>query len=279
MVVVFPPQAFAERAYKEDSLDGGETPELPPVPARAAAPTRLGLPGTARAATSRSPSKGCSTGTRWSPSWCRPRWDRPPLCRRPRSWPRTGRRTSPLSRRRGPPRQRSRCPTGSCCRPIRPAAGCPPPPRAGRGRPGRAVARPARRRPDEPGGRPSTRVRDRRYAPSGRRTTRPRGPRAGRRRGRPWGLSSLSPNWRHQIVRLTSDGTLTLPVRIRPIPVPPVPIDVSRLHLTALGASLTSHFAWTVSSAVLPVEDLGGVPPLPEGLNVSDWRHVDDPGP
>ena len=94
----------------------------------------------------------------------------------------------------------------------------------------------------------------------------------------PWGRSSLSPNWRHQIVRLTSDGTLVVNVSLVlvevPIHVPPVPIDVSRLHLTALGASLTSRFAWTVAPGVLPLQDPGGVSPLPDGLNVSEWRHV-----
>ena len=93
-----------------------------------------------------------------------------------------------------------------------------------------------------------------------------------------WGRSSLRPNWRHQIVRLTSDGTLTVGVDILllhvDVPVPPVPIEVSRLHLTALGGSLASRFVWTVGPGVLPVQDPGGVSPLPDGLNVSEWRHA-----
>ena len=89
-----------------------------------------------------------------------------------------------------------------------------------------------------------------------------------------WGRSSLRPNWRPQIVRLTSDGTLTVGVDILllhvDVPVPPVPIEVSRLHLTALGGSLASRFVWTVGPGVLPVQDPGGISPLPDGLNVSE---------
>ena len=176
LVVVFPPQSFAERAYLEDTSEGNEPPELPR--SRPGPPPRRAWPSVCRRdRTSRSPSRGCSTGTRWSPSWCRPHWDRPPLCRRLRSWPRQGRPTSSISGRRGHRRQRSSCPTGSCCRQIRAVAGCPPPRRGPAPVAGSSSGMPGWAPEQLSLAAPSTRVPARRCVPSGHRTTPHRVPR------------------------------------------------------------------------------------------------------
>jgi hypothetical protein len=80
----------------------------------------------------------------------------------------------------------------------------------------------------------------------------------------PAAVRSLTPNQRHQIVRLTSDfgmtGELVLPFGVPiTVDVPPLPLTVWRLHLSALGGTLDSEGSW---------------PSLPEGLDVSEWRHI-----
>lgn len=91
------------------------------------------------------------------------------------------------------------------------------------------------------------------------------------------GRSSLKPSWRHQLVRLTSSGELFLKRRVvfdRIVRVPPVPIQASQLHLSALGGTLKSAFNWLIDPASVPGLSSDRLTELPDGINVSAWRHI-----
>lgn len=278
LVAEFPPQAFAERAYLEDEAGGGEPPEAPPVPARASVPTRLAFrvpPGTDVPFTV----EGLLAWDRLEPvlvaaaSGPSPAQPAPPLVAP------TGSTSLAELPQTGPPQTGIVLPyrlvlspdgTGGWTSAARPRSGASGRVELWHARLGTKAAAPDGG-VDEATRPPVRAVWSPDYAPPGRPV--PDGSATDT-----WGRSSLRPNWRHQIVRLTSDGTLTVGVDILllhvDVPVPPVPIEVSRLHLTALGGSLASRFAWTVGPGVLPVQDLGGISPLPDGLNVSEWRHA-----